>query len=191
MTDKKFSPKKLEKLNNPGRKEIHHPDLIWETLGLKNPEVLVDIGAGTGFFSMPFADKMPDGIVYACDISDVMLDWMKENLPQKYQGRIIPTKTEESSTGLGDNIADLVFMILLHHELDDPLLMLQESKRLLKPGGKIMIVDWKKEEMPFGPPMEIRVEASTIEEQLRHTGFKNIIQHNTLPLNTFLVATRP
>lgn len=191
MTDKKFNPKKIEKLNNPERKKIHDPDLIWDTLGMKNPEILVDIGAGTGFFSMPFADKIPNGTVYACDISDVMLDWLKENLPEAYRGRIIPIKSEENSIDLEDKVADLVFMILLHHELDNPLLMLQESKRLLKSGGKIMIVDWKKEEMSVGPPLELRIEADTIEEQLRQTGFSEIVQHRVLPLNSFLVATNP
>ena len=190
MTDKKFNPKQLAKLNDPGRKEIHDPHKIWDTLGLNTPEVLVDIGAGTGFFAIPFADKIPEGIIYACDTSAVMLDWLKENLPAKYQGRIIPLKTEESTIGLEDGIADLVFMMLLHHELDNPAQMLLEVKRLLKSGGKIMIVDWAKKEMPFGPPMEIRVDAATIEEQLRQAGFSNIVQHDVLPYNSFLVADK-
>ncbi len=189
MTDKKFNPKQIEKLNNPKRYDIHNPELIWETLGLENPEVLIDVGAGTGFFSKPFADKIPDGKVYACDTSEVMLEWLKENLSSEYEDRILPMKTEENSIDLGDKIADLVFMIMLHHELDDPLLMLQEAKRLLKSGGKIMIVDWKKEEMPVGPPLELRIEADVIEDQLRQTGFSDIVQHNVLPLNSFLVAT--
>ncbi|NQU64022.1 MAG: class I SAM-dependent methyltransferase [SAR324 cluster bacterium] len=191
MTDKKFNPKHIEKLNNPGRKEIHNPALIWETLGLKDPQVLVDVGAGTGFFALPFADKMPKGIVYACDSSDTMMDWLKENLPREYDGRVIPLKTEENSIGLDDQIADLVFMMMLHHELDSPLQMLQEVKRLLKPGGKVMIVDWAKKEIPFGPPMEIRVAAEIIQKQLLQTGFNNIVQHEVLPFNSFLVATKP
>ena len=191
MNEKKFNPKQIDKLNNPKRYDIHSPDLIWETLGIRDPKVLIDIGAGTGFFSKPFSDKIPDGTVYACDSSDVMIKWLNENLPESYKNRIIPMQTEENHIDLADNIADLVFMIMLHHELDDPLLMLQESKRLLKPGSKVMIVDWKKEEMPFGPPLELRIEADIIEAQLKQAGFNDIVQHRVLPLNSFLVATKP
>jgi len=190
MTEKKFDPKHMAMLNDPNRKKIHDPEVIWNTLDLKNPEVLVDIGTGTGFFAMPFADKIPNGIVYACDTSDVMLDWMKQNLPKQYEGRVIPTKTEESTIDLADQSADLVFMMMLHHELEDPVRMLQESNRLLKPGGKILIVDWAKKEIPFGPPMEIRVAADTIEQQLQETGFIDIVQHDTLPFNSFLVGVK-
>ena len=189
MSHIKFDPKQVEKLNNPGRLEIQNPDLIWDTLALNDPKVLVDVGAGTGFFAMPFADKIPEGIVYACDTSEVMLDWMKDNLPEKYQDRIIRIKTEENTIDLADGVADLVYMMLLHHELENPLLLLQEAKRLLKPGGKLMIVDWKKEVMPFGPPLEYRVDTDTIESHMQQAGFRDIVRHDSLPLNSFLVAT--
>ena len=190
MTERKFNPKHLAILNDPDRKKIHDPEVIWNTLDLDNPKVLVDVGAGTGFFAMPFADKIPDGVVYACDTSDVMLDWMRDNLPKQYEGRIILTKSAETAIDLVDQIADLVYMMLLHHELNDPLSMLKETKRLLKPGGKVMIVDWAKKETPMGPPMEIRVEADTIEEHLREAGFSDIVQHDALPFNSFLVAEK-
>jgi SAM-dependent methyltransferase len=190
MTDRKFNPKHLAILNNPDRKKIHDPEVIWNTLELKDAEVLVDIGAGTGFFAMPFADKIPDGVVYACDTSEVMLDWMKDNLPKKYDGRIILRKTEESVIELDDQIADLVYMMLLHHELNNPQSLLQEAKRLLKPGGKILIMDWAKKETPMGPPMEIRVDADTIEEHMKEAGFNDIKQHDVLPFNSFLVGAK-
>ena len=191
MTDRKFNPKHLAILNNPDRKKIHDPEVIWNTLELKDAKVLVDIGAGTGFFAMPFADKIPEGVVYACDTSDDMLDWMRENLPKKYENRIILLKTGENTIDLADQIADLVYMMMLHHELHDPESMLLESKRLLKSGGKILIVDWAKKETPMGPPMEIRVEADTIEKQLQQAGFSEIKQHDVLPFNSFLVGTKP
>lgn len=187
---KKFDPKKLAKLNDPKRLEYLNPDLIWEKAGLKDPSVLIDIGAGTGFFALLFSEKMKKGKVYACDISDEMLSWLKDNLPSESKGRVIPVKMEESKVPLFDDMADLVYMINLHHELEQPQKVLREALRLLASGGKLMIIDWKKEQTPEGPPLEIRVTEETIESQIRGAGFRNIIKYAVLPYHYFLVGEK-
>lgn len=173
MSEKKFDPKKLKKLNDPQRLADIPPRFIMETLGLKIAPVMVDIGAGTGFFSIALLEQSPESKVYACDISDVMLDWLKENISNQYPA-IIPVKMEESSVPLDDGIADLVFMINLHHELEEPNKLLKETARLLKRGGKVAIIDWKKEEMAEGPPERIRCEVSEVEETLARSGFTSV-----------------
>ncbi|WP_462269990.1 class I SAM-dependent methyltransferase [Desulfobacter sp.] len=173
MTDNKFDPKKLKKLNNPDRLKATPPQRIWELLNLKNSEVLVDIGAGTGFFSVPFVKMTNNGKVYACDISETMVAWMRQNICNTHPD-VIPVKMEESSVDLPDGEADLVFMIALHHELHEPAKMLVECGRLLKPGGKILIMDWKKSEMNQGPPISIRCDVSDVKQQLVHAEFKQV-----------------
>ena len=157
MDDKKFDPKKLQKLNNPERLLDIPPEKIWSHLNLNLAELstFIDIGAGTGFFSIPFVKYIENGKIYACDISEVMISWMTSNICPKYPN-IIPLKMEEDTIDLQDDSADLVYMINLHHELDSPVQMLEEAYRLLKRKGKVFIVDWRKEEMPQGPPKEIR-----------------------------------
>jgi ubiquinone/menaquinone biosynthesis C-methylase UbiE len=86
MESRNSDPKKLEVLNDLERLKILDPDLIWETVSVRNPGVLVDIGAGTGFFAVPFSRKLKGGKVYACDVSDTMLEWMEKNLPQETKG---------------------------------------------------------------------------------------------------------
>lgn len=103
---RKFDSKKLDKLNSSERLKMINPDLVWETLNLKNPNILVDIGAGTGIFAREFAKKIPEGKIYACDSSEIMIDWMKENLETK---NIIPILSNESSVELEYGIADLVY----------------------------------------------------------------------------------
>lgn len=188
--DKKFDPKKLAKLNDPGRLEYLNPEIIWEKVELKDPAVLIDIGAGTGFFALLFSKKLKEGKVYACDISKEMLEWMANNLPVESKGIVIPVKMEESSVPLPDSTTDLVYMINLHHELEDPIRVIKESLRLLKGGGRLMIIDWKKEITPEGPPIELRVAEETIEHQMLTCGFSNIRKHALLPYHHFLIGEK-
>lgn len=138
---KKFDTKKLNKLNNVERLKWINPDLVWQTLKLSNPKILIDIGAGTGIFAKEFIKKLSNGKIYACDSANVMVDWMQENL---LENNIIPFLTNENTIDLENNIADFVYMITVHHELMDPEKLLKEAYRLLKSGGKIAIIDWKK-----------------------------------------------
>ena len=188
--EKKFDPKKLAKLNDSRRLEYLNPEILWEKVAIENPALLIDIGAGTGFFALLFCKKMKKGKVYACDISDELLAWMNDNFPAESKGIVIPLKMAESSVPLPDNTADLVYMINLHHELEEPLRILEESRRLLKKGGKLMIIDWKREKTPEGPPLEIRVPEETIEDQMVASGFANIKKHAVLPYHNFLVCEK-
>ena len=118
---RKFDPKKLAKLNDPVRLQYLNPEIIWEKADIEKPSVLIDIGAGTGFFALRFSRKIINGKVYACDISEEMIGWMENDLPAESKGIVIPVKMEEISVPLRDGTADLVYMINLHHELEDPI----------------------------------------------------------------------
>ena len=155
MDKKKFDPKKLEKLNNPKRLKDIPPDYVLDKLSMEKANIVVEIGAGTAFFSIAFLQYVNPSKIYACDVSEVMINWIKENVVQNFPN-ITPVKTEENSIPLDDGIADLVFMINLHHELDNPTLIVKEAYRILKSSGKIFIVDWEKKNMAEGPPARIR-----------------------------------
>jgi len=189
MVSRKFDPKHIDRLFDPDRVKIQDPNLIWDKMELSDPQVLIDIGAGTGFFALPFSEKMKGGKVYACDISDKMLSWMESNFPEKYKGVVIPTKTEESHVPLPDGNADLVYMVNLHHELEDPEAMMSEAHRLLKANGVLMIIDWN-DKAPFGPPMEIRVTETAIHGHMEAAGFSQIRAFDDLPYSHFLVGKR-
>ena len=184
----KFNPEKLNKLNNPERLKDIPPTYIWKKLHMENPRRIVDIGAGTGFFSVPFITLMGDGELIACDISPVMVSWMKENICSSHPG-IKPVLLRDGTVPLEDGSADLVYMINLHHELDDPASVLKEAFRLLKKDGRIFLVDWKKEEMPWGPPVSHRCSISEVAEQLSAAGFGELETDESLQ-KQFLILGR-
>lgn len=190
MSDKKFDLKKLEKLNNPQRLVDIPPEYIQSKLTMEMSKTIIEIGAGTAFFSIAFLKQFHPSKIFACDISDIMVNWMQENISPDYPN-IIPVKNQENSVPLDDHTSDLVFMIALHHELENPSLMLDEAYRLLEPGGKILIVDWKKEEMPQGPPLTIRCLPETIENQLIKSNFNEIQIVNELQKHFVIVARKP
>ena len=189
-SSKKFDDKKLNKLNDPTRVKLLEPNLIWKTLNLHNPQTLVDVGAGTGFFATLFCKKMKEGIIYACDTSEVMINWMKQNLSTQTDSKIIPIKSTETTIPLLNGIADLVYLINVFHELEVPIETLAEANRVLKEDGKIAVIDWKAEETPEGPPLSIRVSENLVYENLIKAGFYKIESHKVLPFHYFIIAEK-
>ena len=121
-----------------------------------------------------------------------MLEWMQLNRPQVAEGRIVAVRSEESRIPLEDGIADVVFMINLHHELADPDAIYAEALRLLTPGGRLLVADWASRETPKGPPIGVRVSASRLTDHLRHAGFENVhVDDGALDWHTLATAVRP
>jgi len=118
-----------------------------------------------------------------------MIQWMKNNICPRYPS-IVPLKMEESAVPLEDGIADLVYMINLHHELDKPEAILEESFRTLKNNGAIFIVDWKKEAMSEGPPIHIRYLPEQVKDQLVSVEFKNVNIFNDMSKHFLVVAEK-
>lgn len=182
----KFNPHNLEKLNNPERTKIFPAEIVAKKIGLEDPKVIIDIGAGTGFFSIQFAKIFPSATIYACDISDLMVEWMNNNLSM--YPNVVPIKMEDSKVPLEDEISDFLFMVNLHHELDYPDKTLAECFRLLKTGGKIAISDWEKEESEHGPALEFRKDPEEVRQQLESAGFTHVYAGKLS--NNFLVIAK-
>ncbi len=190
MIEKKFDPQKLQKLNDPQRIVDIPPRFIWDKINVADPKVAVDIGAGTGVFSKAFLQYSPKAKIFACDLSDIMIQWMKAHVCQQYP-QIVPLRMEETVVPLEDGVADVLYMINVHHELDEPQAILKESLRVLRSGGVLCIVDWKKQAMPKGPPLEIRCSVSEVEGQIAKAGFRKVCISQDIPTHFLIVAHKP
>ena len=190
MAHQKFDISKLEKLNDPGRFETLRPDAMWTALGAESPDAIVEIGAGTGLFSAEFSRRAPDATVYAADLEPRMIEWMRAHRPEVATGAVVPLLSEESSVPLDDAVADAVFMVNLHHELADPHAIYREAFRLLKPHGKLLVVDWAPIETPKGPPQSIRISAREAAGFLERAGFTGTRIHDGLPWHWLVVARK-
>ena len=172
---KKFDPQKRKKLNNPVRLEWLPPALIWKLVGSTSGSTFVDIGAGTGYITREIADIAgPSVQIHALDIEPLMIEEMRETLP--VNGPVKPQLMARDQLPFADNSMDGVWMITLFHELEPAEPLLKEIRRVLRPGGCLLIIDWEKNEeaCEHGPPFQHRVAEDTTKQQVTTIGFENV-----------------
>lgn len=184
MNVHKFDSKKLDRLNNPERLNLINIDEIIRELDLHNESIIVDIGVGTGIFSEYFLEKLPQAKGFGFDISEEMIKWTKENREVSLNGRLDVAVMNESEIPLEEKSADLVFMITVHHELEHPVDLLKDIKRVLKDSGKLLICDWKE-----GVNKHFVTKESIIND-LKEAGFNNIKELNNSEKLVCMVITK-
>ena len=139
MSHKKFDPSRAERLIAPERYQELKPDVILKHLGIAPGSTIVDLGCGNGFFTFPAAVAMGEGMVIAADMSEEMLSLLRQrNTPDNIQ----ILQVEEVKMDIEDDEVDAAVLIALYHEFKHPMENLAELKRTLKPGGKVLILDW-------------------------------------------------
>jgi ubiquinone/menaquinone biosynthesis C-methylase UbiE len=189
MKTKQFNVMKFEKLNNPKRFELLPPSAFKDATKLEHVGTIADLGAGTGFFAKEWTRIFPESKVYALDISEFMVSYMKETLVPIYPN-LYPLLVSKKNIPLENETIDLFITINLHHELDNHIEVLKECFRLLRRGGNILISDWKKDPGEFGPPIELRIDAIEVEAQLLAAGFNNIKINNDFKNNYLISAVK-
>ncbi len=181
----KFDVKRAEILDNQDRKQFLNPDSILDRIGLDREMVLADLGCGTGFFTIPASLRVKK--VYALDVQQEMLDILQDKIKKQKIANIETILSEESSIPLPDDSVDILLMANVFHELEDRRAILKEGKRVLSDRGKLAIVDWKKIEMDFGPPVEERLAEDEIISICKDSGFELQERSDAGPYNYLLI----
>ena len=181
----KFDPANAEVLDSPDRRRFIDPDSILDRIGLRKEAVFIDLGCGTGYFSIPASLRVKK--VYALDVQQEMLDILNGKIKEQEIASIETILSGESSIPLPDGCADMLFMANVFHELEDRGSILEEGKRILSRAGRLVIVDWKRIEMDFGPPAGERFTAEEVISICKEAGFKILERSDAGPYNYLLI----
>ncbi|MGM7703575.1 class I SAM-dependent methyltransferase [Pseudalkalibacillus sp. Hm43] len=170
MSEKRFKPEKAAKLFSEERKKILPIQEIMEILQLNREASIADLGAGNGYFAVPFAKATKR--VYAVDIEPEMLNMLKEYAAEKGVSNIEYVESDLEEIQLGDGLVELVFVAFVIHEVNHIDKSLEEFRRISKPGAEIVLLEWKPEEYPeMGPPSHERIAPQDLIDTLEKNGF--------------------
>jgi SAM-dependent methyltransferase len=175
----KFDPAHAQKLENPERLVELPPADIVRLLALRGDETIVDYGAGTGLFTVPVAAALTGGRVLAVDEHPALLAYLAEKVATAGlpEGRVVPVPTADNSVPLPDGGADRVLMInVLHHVYDDAAAM-AEVRRLLGPGGRLVVIDFAQMDRPVGPPNDHVLSLEQVRAAVAGLGLRELSVH--------------
>ena len=152
-------------LERSSREREERTDLLLDFLVSLAPETVADIGAGTGYFSLPLAARLPKGRVLAVDIQPEMLRMLERRATQQGLSNVEPIQGQVDDPALPAATVDLAFMVDAYHEFSHPREMLQGIVRSLRPGGQVVLVEYRAED-PRVPikPLHKMTEAQVIKE---------------------------
>jgi ubiquinone/menaquinone biosynthesis C-methylase UbiE len=159
-------------LDEATRRSWYNPEAILRNVGLAAGMVFIDVGSGGGFFTLLAAQIVGEkGIVYAVDTDANAIERLKTEAAKKSLNNIKTKVGAAEETVFCTTCADIVFYSMVLHDFSDPLQVLRNAKKMLKPIGTLVDLDWKKKQMAFGPPEHIRFSEEKASDLMMRAGF--------------------
>lgn len=169
-----FDEKMRNKLEGPQRQKEMKPLETLKRLGLESGDVILDIGCGVGFFSIPASEIVGEsGTVYAADISAVMLEELSKRISSQGIKNIVPVLSNGSSISIEGAAPTFCLLVNVVHEVGDKESLIRMTHSLMSENGKISVIDFKKiHTKGGGPPLEFRISQYDVEELLKSQGYR-------------------
>ena len=185
-----FKPQDLGLLEPPDREAWQKPDQVMDALHVAEGTTVADIGAGGGWFTMRLARRVgPNGKVYAVDVQRLMIEAISRRIEREGLNKIVtPVLGEDDDPKLpADARLDAVLIVDAVPEMEDPVLLLKNVSRTLKPQGRIGIINYRQGDGGPGPDSAERVPPSLVISQAAAAGLRLVEQHTFLRYQYFLI----
>lgn len=179
-----------EWLTRDERIEEEQPDRMLAALEIKPGSVVADVGAGVGYHVWRLAKIVgPNGRVIGEDIQPAMLALMKENIAERKLNNVDIVLGTTTDPKLPEGKVDLILMVDVYHEFSDPVAMMANIQKALKPDGRVVLVEFRKEDpsVPIQPLHKMSVR--DVRSELEPMGFKFQRVLNFLPWQHILIFT--
>jgi ubiquinone/menaquinone biosynthesis C-methylase UbiE len=178
-------------LERAERQEEEEPDRALRILKIPKGAVVADVGAGSGYMSVRMAKIVgPEGKVYANDIQPGMLDLLRKNVEKAKLTNVTPVQGALDDPRLPVNALDLILMVDVYHEFSQPQKMLQKMREALKPGGRLVLVEYRGEDPSVPILPEHKMTRAQVKLEVEHEGFTLASVNEDLPRQHIFVFTR-
>jgi ubiquinone/menaquinone biosynthesis C-methylase UbiE len=179
-------------LEREGREEEQQPAAVIRTMGLKDGDVVADLGCGTGFFARRMARAVsPRGTVFGVDIQPEMLDLMKGYLEKEGVTNVVPVLGAADDPRLPAAGLDWILLVDVYHEFQEPRPMLAKIREALKPTGRVALIEYRSEGTTashINP--EHRMSSEQVLAEWRPAGFRLVQQLEFLPTQHFFIFAK-
>ncbi|HXX92733.1 MAG TPA: class I SAM-dependent methyltransferase [Planctomycetota bacterium] len=168
-------------LERPEREDEERPTKVIDALELKGGEVVCDFGAGSGYYTFRLAPRLPQGKVLAVEIQDEMIRELKKNAEAKKTTNVEILQGTVKDPRLPEKGVDLLLMVDVYHELEFPYETMLQVRKALKPGGRVVLVEFRKED-PKVPIKEVhKMSEAQIQKEMGLFGLSHVKTVGTLP----------
>jgi ubiquinone/menaquinone biosynthesis C-methylase UbiE len=169
--DKFADPEQWSKVfDDPKRDAWQKPDQVVRELALRPDHVVADLGAGTGYFTIRIAKAVPKGKVYGIDLSQGMLDWIDKRAARDGLKNVATILAAADDPKLPKGI-DLLLVVDTFHHITDRVQYFKRVRERLKPGARVVIIDYKEGKLPVGPPDGHKIPRHAIEREMTKAGY--------------------
>jgi SAM-dependent methyltransferase len=178
-------------LERTERVQEERTDLLLANLPLAPDSVVADIGAGTGYFSLPIAGRVPAGKVLAVDIQPEMLAIVERRARAAGLANVVPLQATETDPRLPAGTVDVVLMVDAYHEFSHPWEVMQGVVRGLKPGGRVVLIEYRGED-PEVPILPLHKMTETqARREMKAVGLEWVETRDFLPQQHYMVFRKP
>jgi ubiquinone/menaquinone biosynthesis C-methylase UbiE len=173
---------------DPARTTWQKPGAALRAMGIRRGQTIAEIGPGPGFWTARLGQMVgPSGHVYAVDPEPAMLETLRQRLEKTRVKNVTPVLGGAADPRLPAGRCDLALIVNTYHHFDDGPAFLRRVAAALRPGGRLVNIDFDKRETPVGPPVNRRVAREKFLQDARRTGLTLVAEHRFLPYQYFLV----
>jgi SAM-dependent methyltransferase len=174
-----------KRFDDPARDAWQKPDEVLDALNLLPTARVADLGAGTGYFSVRIARRIPEGKLFAIDIEPDMLRYLGERAQREHLDVLVPVLATAESANLPEPV-NVILVVDTYHHIDNRIAYFARLRTSLRPNGRLAIVDFTADS-PEGPPPEYRIPPEQVTAELSAAGYSLIATHRFLPRQYFLI----
>jgi SAM-dependent methyltransferase len=178
-------------LERPSREREERTDLLIQNMGLKDTDSVVDLGAGTGYFSFPIAQQLSAGKVLAIDIEPEMLKRIEQRKTVSGIQNIETVLASKTNPNIPADSVDVVLLVDAYHEFSHPREVMAAVSRGLKPGGRVILVEYRGEDRKVPIKRLHKMTQQQAKKELNAVGLRWQRTDQYLPQQHVMVFTKP